>query len=543
MSLRSLISRLEAIGLLAEAVAIPPAGPETDLSEHLPLHLRQRGYTLQRTGKMLRLHGRLLSSMFPETQLDARLREAGRREAALANLKTLQVRQTADEVLVFSATLRLSISGGKVHAQAGRHDQKANELASLLNGEEPTPALFGLLASESAPPGAPAANAAQKRAWSETLETNRKAIIPSFADIPTMQAEMLPYLRHVLSEEKAVDGQLAETTHRSGNTTLRTFNRIPYHLIERMNELGFWIHSLRNPILNGNLQDEIAMFHGQGRTGIQGEVPVSRPKDNWYHGRKGKGTVAFVLYGIPRYVFKEDVGSEWDRWTGRRYLDPSLSATKWIDRTEAWLVPARAKFVGIITDVPKYIKQAQDLGILLSDRPALFSSNPKALVPDRLDTMATPWTEQPPKGFLYWLSPVKQYSQKNRRGFVTPKLISWLERHRATLPGFEEFGHKGAGFMVLLDHGAEFPPHDKDYRQFRLTRISAPAIRTEELPPAMRHGGGGGASAIRYSVIQSGEPFQINERSGTFHTTDKGAERLQALLQQAALPFSSRSPS
>jgi hypothetical protein len=154
--------------------------------------------------------------------------------------------------------------------------------------------------------------------------------------------------------------------------------------------------------------------------------------------------------------------------------------------------------------------------------------------------MATPWPNQSPKGFLYWLAPIKPYAQGNRRGFATPKLISWLERNKATMPGFEEFGHKGAGFMVLFDHGVELPPFDKDFRQFSLKRINAPAIRTEDLPPALQQGGRG-ASAIRYSIIQAGEPFRIDERTGTFHTTDEGAQRLSAFLRGATIPLSRRS--
>jgi len=519
--LAKLADALDRLGLFREADLVDKlTSPQVAT---MPLFLAQLGYSLHPEGKGLRLHGRLLSAGFPADQLARFLQEAKAREDALKNLKGFRIEAHPNEVVIFSTALHVSISGGRVSAIAS-HDPETKALAALINNQEPTVDLLRLLAQETVPEKPPTATAKERSEWSQALENDGKKEIPSYADIPTMQADMLPYLRHYLSDEKVVDGAKAQETHdRPGPTLLRTFDRIPWQFLEKIRELDIWVHSIKHteskPL--SELINELMS--------IQGEVAVSKVEDNWYHPRKD--TFAFMLFGIPKYKFEKDVGSAWDRWTGRKYLD---NDKKWPSRIEAWMVPTRSRLVGIATDIASYQEQAAEMGITadsvprLFTRPEQFSTSPKVKIPKTLDARSSSWPQEPLRGVLYWLRPLTPI--KGRRGFVTLKLLSWLERNGATFPGYD-FGHKGAGFMVLFPHGVELPPYDKEFKKFELKRYNLPELWVTTVPTK-------GASELRFAVIQAGEPCHI-DRKGQVLTTEKGLDIIVATLQ---LPLSKRSP-
>lgn len=89
---------------------------------------------------------------------------------------------------------------------------------------------------------------------------------------------------------------------------------------------------------------------------ISGEICVSEVEDNHLKTHKG-AFLGLLFHGQPVKLYGQDVWSEVDM-IGRR-----LCGDHWgSDRIEAWLVPARCRFLGVVTDSKKVEKEYTSLG-------------------------------------------------------------------------------------------------------------------------------------------------------------------------------------
>jgi hypothetical protein len=94
---------------------------------------------------------------------------------------------------------------------------------------------------------------------------------------------------------------------------------------------------------------------------LTGEVAASDLVDEFY--KTHKNTLAVVLYGLANAEFPHDVYSYINEETGLRELGQQRGE----ERTEAWIIPANATLIGVITDIPGFQEKLQEAKIPLYD--------------------------------------------------------------------------------------------------------------------------------------------------------------------------------
>lgn len=122
--------------------------------------------------------------------------------------------------------------------------------------------------------------------------------------------------------------------------------------------LGRWMHVVNVEI--PNLKAFLPRFMQ-----LHGEVCFSSTIGTHTAFMSGGDFLAVVVDGPARTAFGNDVWSDFDPWTGRRYIpgkSPVLRQTS-EGAQESWVVPNETKLVGVLTNSPEYAQEAKEMGV------------------------------------------------------------------------------------------------------------------------------------------------------------------------------------
>ncbi len=171
---------------------------------------------------------------------------------------------------------------------------------------------------------------------------------PTIIDIGNPLISFKAIIKDVLEPLASTEYVFDETNY---NRTV-FYKRIPDEF--KPKEPKYYVH-----IMNKVVKDPVRYV--QEFMQLTGEVAASDLVDAFY--KTHKNTLAVVLYGLANAEFPHDVYSHINEETGLRELGQQRGE----DRTEAWIIPANATLVGVITDIPGFQEKLQEAKIPLYD--------------------------------------------------------------------------------------------------------------------------------------------------------------------------------
>lgn len=531
--LTRLAARLRRAGFLNEAATIEETmeakrPPVRQQRSECPIPKFPPGYAVRRTKSgLFSVEGILCGDVVPCEGLKTLVSEIADREKVLGSLKPPPT-VLPGKAIIHAPGMDIILSKGRVSVRAFRplDDPRVWGLADHIDGQRTTTDILRHIGREIKEIQIIRPNHPDERLLlniAGRLKAGGKVKVDAWSeDIKVMQADLRPYLEDRLPLNLAV-----KSIHykNKGVIALETYDRTRNIRAKREPPVrARWLH-----VLNERLPESDLRIYLNNFKNIRGEISVSEVLD--YHFLMLNYYLSVILEGTPTFIYLSDVGSDVDEWTGRRVFDPGKPAGD--ERTEAFLVPADAEIVEIVTDDPEYRRQAETLGYKVYTEPAGFSTGPDILVPAAIRELAEEWPGDEQPAAVYRIRNLKE--KPSRQGFLSPGLVRWVRENGGRFPGAEdEYGgplwNKDGGLLVTFP---KYPktyqkgPDDKDIAIERLNRM--PRLRVLPLPSefAARQGDSRVRPArLRRLVTMDGEPLEFIDKQHV-RTTERGLERLR----------------
>ena len=162
-----------------------------------------------------------------------------------------------------------------------------------------------------------------------------------------------PTIRHWLDSRLPRGNVVQEIEGEEG-----TFRVVPRKLEAQEPVDGRWMHVVNVEI--PNLKAFLPRF-----IGLRGEVCFSSVVGAHTAFMGGGDFLAVVVDGPAQATFAKDVWSDFDPWTGRRFLTGRrpvpLAAPTGVQ--EAWVIPSETRLVGVLTNSQDYAKEAEEMDV------------------------------------------------------------------------------------------------------------------------------------------------------------------------------------